>query len=279
MINPSSQDPDLQRYFAEIGQTPLLDAEQERALGRRVQRGSASAQGDFIKANLLLVVHVARQWFRSGLPLADLIAEGNLGLILAVQKFDPDAGCRFSTYAVWWIRQAISRAVHRQGRGLRLPSAMQLRVKHWKRARCSLKEQLGRPPTSVEVADELALTKVMTRNVGLALAASKRHHASLSGDVNGLEWADTLISRDAPQPVESVGSQEELERLGQCLGMLDVETREVLAKRFGLDGEDAHTLKQLGQRMGLSGEGVRQVIRRALEVLRSALKAPMAEAA
>jgi RNA polymerase sigma factor (sigma-70 family) len=279
MASKSPHDPDLKAYLSEIGKAPLLDAERERELGRQVQAGSQTARDLYIEANLRLVVHVARKWSRSGIPLSDLIEEGNLGLIRAVEKYDPDAGCRFSTYAMWWIRQAIGRAVQMQGRAVRVPPSMQEKVNRWERTRRELEEQLGRSPMPGEIAHELSITKRTTRNIKMAIDASRMTFSSLSVDEDGAGWSETLVDDQALQPLEHARSVEDAGRVNRCLDVLDERSRWVIARRYGLDGEEPQTLEEIGALLGVSRERVRQIARRALTTLRAELAGSRAEAA
>src|SRR5262245_21462772 len=169
--------PGFDTYLGQIGRRALLTAEEERALGRRVQDGAADARDELVEANLRLVVRVARRFLERGLDLADLVAEGNVGLIRAAQKFDPEAGCRFSTYAVWWITQAMRRALER-AHLVHVPPAMRANGTRWERAELELEQRLGRPVSEMEVASHLRASRARRNAVRAALRV--RHAMRLS---------------------------------------------------------------------------------------------------
>jgi RNA polymerase sigma factor (sigma-70 family) len=269
--NGSSFDPELSSYLSDLEQTPLLKAEDERELGRAVQAGCEEAKSRFIRANLRLVVHLARRWSRSGVPLADLIAEGNIGLIRAVEKFDPEAGFRFSTYATWWIRQALTRAAQAQARLVRVPSTMFERVARWQRTRDLLETQLGRRPTRFEVRQKLSITARSANAVFSGLRAFKQAAASLSDDGEGETWADRLKDPAGETPADILVRDEDVNRVRAALARLDKRSAQVVVRRFGLDGEGAQTYQHIGNELKVTRERARQILTRALEVLRSEL--------
>lgn len=267
----TSFDPELSIYLSDLERTPLLTAKEERELGRAVQAGCELAKARFIRANLRLVVHLARRWSRSGVPLSDLIAEGNLGLIRAVEKFDPEAGFRFSTYATWWIRQALTRAAQAQARLVRVPSTMFERVARWQRTRDQLEDKLGRSPTRFEVRQALSITARSADAVHSGLRAFKQSAASLSDDGDGETWSDRLKDPSSVTPAELIVQDEDVRRVRAALGRLDPRATQVVTRRFGLDGEAPQTYQQIGDELKVTRERARQILTRALEILREDL--------
>ena len=264
-------DPELKTYLRAIAEVPLLTADEEKALGRRIQAGSEEAKNHLVRANLRLVVHMARRWQKSGLPLLDLIAEGNLGLIHAAGKFDPEAGCRFSTYATWWIRQAIGRAVQAQVATVRVPSSMQEKTARWERTRQRLESRLRRQPVAQEVAEELGLSLRARRNLTQALKTQAQGTASLSFEEDGSRWSDTLPDQGERGPLADAVDQERRQLVAESLEVLEQKLRHVLVEHFGLAGRSDRTLEDIGREMGVSRERVRQMVRQALNQLRSHL--------
>jgi RNA polymerase primary sigma factor len=264
-------DSPIAAYLSEISRVPLLSAEQERTLGRAIARGSDRARRHFIRANLRLVVHMARSWVGRGLSLEDLIEEGNVGLIRAVEKYDPDSGCRFSTYAYWWIRQALGRAVQGQAHLVRVPPAMQGHASRWRRASIELEAELRRPATTSEIEERLGLTRRTSKLVQQALTVLADNHTSLSNDSESRNLAEGLADKSCRTPSEAAESSEAQREIGRGLTCLDPRTRRVIERRFGLGTEPAATLEAIGNELALSRERVRQIVRTGLERLRMAL--------
>jgi RNA polymerase primary sigma factor len=257
-------------YLSEIARIPLLSREEEQALARRFRAGDESAKARLIEANLRLVVQVARRYFNRGLPLPDLIEEGNLGLIRAVEKFDPERGLRFSTYATWWIRHAISRALANQARIIRLPVHVEMLLGRYAKEQQRLTQTLGRPPSPAELAEALGTTVDQVeeleelRQQPLSLDAPVTEHGRV---------ADVVAD---PEADPSAGLTRLFRERGDLVSVLDdlaENERKVLRGRFGLDGEDPRTLDAIGQRLGLTRERVRQIEAAALRKLRALLRA------
>ncbi len=266
------QDWDATRcYLREIGHSPLLTAAEEIALGQRVQAGEAAARTIMIESNLRLVVRIARRYINRGLPLLDLIEEGNLGLIRAVEKFDPERGFRFSTYATWWIRQNIERAIMNQTRTVRLPIHVMKELSACLRAARCLGQRLQRVPSAEEVAE------VMERPV-----ADVRDCMELDGRVSSLEapmgrdgdqsLADMLADADSCGPESTLADKDLNHQLRVWIAALGEKHRLVLQWRFGLDGGESATLEEVGARMGVTRERVRQIQVEALFALRHRLE-------
>jgi RNA polymerase primary sigma factor len=252
--------PGFRDYLRDIDGTPPLSAGEERGLAARVAAGDAAARDHLARAHLRLVVSIARGYRGRGLPPEDLVAEGNLGLLRAVESFDGGRGVRFSTYAGYWIKQSIRRAVINQGRPLRLPAYMVTLLARWRRASAALAERLGRPPTPEEVGEALGLT-------GGRLAAALR--ATLAeaaiGQDDGLDRLPDDRAEDIP---DLVADAEERGRIGRGLGRLDGRAARVIRLRFGLGPEPPMTLREVGTRLGLTRERVRQLEGQALLKLR-----------
>ena len=261
----------LSLYLRDIAKVPLLTPEEEQELARRVQAGDGAAERRLTEANLRLVVRVARRYLHRGLSLLDLIEEGNLGLLHAVRKFQPGRGTRFSTYAVWWIRQAVTRALANQARIIRLPVHVEQLLGHYAKKKTALTQQLGRAPTTEEIAkamgqplDEIEhLERVSQRPVSLDSPA-------------GPDGSSTLqdIVKDAdPLPGGLAAALRARDDLAGLLADLPDQERTVVSLRFGLSGEGPLTLEAIGKRLGVTRERVRQVEDAALQRLRRLLAA------
>jgi RNA polymerase sigma factor (sigma-70 family) len=266
----------LAAYFGEIARIPLLDREGEVALGRCVQAGDEAAKTKLTESNLRLVVQVARRYLNRGLPLPDLIEEGNLGLLRAVEKFDPERGTRFSTYATWWIRHFIVRALANQARMIRLPVHVELLLGRYAREQQRLTQALGRAPTTEEIAQALGTT---TEQVD-ELEEIRRHPVSLdapSGEEGG-QLGDTIADEAADPNAFLASLFRKRAELTTVLDDLAENERLVLRRRFGLEGDPPETLETIGRRLGLTRERVRQIEAAGLRKLRALLKARGTEA-
>jgi RNA polymerase primary sigma factor len=260
----------FETYLCEINETPLLDAKQEQALAQSVEAGNAEARDHLTRANLRLVVRLARGYTGRGLALDDLIAEGNLGLLRAVEGFDPSLGLRFSTYASYWIKQSIRRALVNTARPIRLPAYVIGFVTEWRRATAALHEELDRAPTREEVAGRLNLPAKKLRIVQKALRVSGLiwQEEDGAGPVLGELALDQGASPDA-----RLAGADEVRQLLALIDRLDGREAAVLRMRFGLDDEEPKTLKEIGERLGLTRERVRQIESEALSKLRECLEA------
>ena len=256
----------LRTYLNQIGQSPLLAADEERELARRVINKDPAARELMVRSNLRLVVSIARRYAGKGLRLPDLIGEGNVGLLRAVNRFDPERGCRFSTYASWWIKQAIKRALTNSAGPVHIPSYMVEMVSRVTGATRRLRAQLGRPPSPDELSERLKVPARKLRLIGNAIAASRPPAHSYSDD--GERAVDEWVA-EVETPHDSVRNREELGQLGQLLERVDRRTATVLQMRYGLGGGEPKTFREIGEAIGLTRERVRQIEQQALRVLRS----------
>jgi RNA polymerase sigma factor (sigma-70 family) len=259
-------------YLAEISRIPLLSREEEQVLSARVRAGDAHAKQRMVEANLRLVVQIARRYLNRGLPLPDLIEEGNLGLIRAVEKFDPDRGTRFSTYATWWIRQAVVRALANQARTIRLPVHVEMLLARYMREHRRLTQVLGHPPGTAELAAALGISEQEVEE----LEEVRQQPVSLDTPVGGERHStlgDMIADRTA-DPADSFASLfRDRSELVSVLDDLAANERTVLRRRFGLEGDPPETLEAIGQRLKLSRERVRQIESAGIRKLRAILAA------
>ncbi|HET7855635.1 MAG TPA: sigma-70 family RNA polymerase sigma factor [Gaiellaceae bacterium] len=255
----------LQLFLREAGRHPLLTAAQEVELSKRIERGDMQAKQRMIQSNLRLVVSIAKNYRNQGLPFLDLIQEGTLGLIRAVEKFDWRRGYKFSTYATWWIRQAVARALADKARTIRMPVHIVERLQKLNKAERILWTQLGREPTLEEIADEASLPIEQAREVKAAA------HASTSLDQPVGETEDAVfgdfVACKGPQPDEEVEVSLRSQALARALGALSERERAVLVLRYGLDNSEPRTLEEIGRKLELTRERVRQIEGHALKRL------------
>ncbi|GAB4135990.1 MAG: RNA polymerase sigma factor RpoD/SigA [Planctomycetota bacterium] len=259
------RDHGLDTYLSDINEVPLLTPEQEIELATRVQKGDLEAREHMIRANLRLVVSIAKNYLNRGLSFMDLIEEGNIGLMKAVEKFDPEAGCRFSTYATWWIKQGIRRSLVNTVKTVRVPSYMSEIVSRWKATAMELNYRLGRQPTSAEIAEELDLPENNWDVVRETVLANSQPVHSMNED-GSVVYADAMEDPRSRQPEQEVFTALELSRMKELLDMLDSRESKILKLRYGIDGEPM-TLKAIGKRFGLTRERVRQMEQHALQKL------------
>lgn len=260
----------LETYLREINRVPLLNGDEEKALAREILRGNSAAREHMIRANLRLVVSIAKHYSNRGLLLLDVIEEGNVGLLKAVERFDPDQNCRFSTYATWWIRQSIRRALINTGKTVRIPSYMVELIAKWKKARTAFESSNGRTPSERELSRELQMKPESVRAVERAdrSASASRQSFSIEDSIN-LE--ETVPDENTDTPDEIVLNRAELAKVRELLDVLDDRERDILRLRFGLEGEEPMTLKEIGAHLGLTRERVRQIQNEALRKLNATL--------
>jgi RNA polymerase primary sigma factor len=268
---PVTNGDSLQLYLREIGQVKLLTPAEEIALAKRIKRGDKSAREHMIKANLRLVVKIARDYENLGLPLLDLINEGNIGLMKGVERFDPKKGAKLSTYASWWIKQAIKRALANQSKTIRLPVHVVDKVAHIRRAELRLREALDREPTDEEVASELGIDAKRVRRYRQASRAPVSLDAPIGDDEND-RVSEVVADPNAALPSEQLVYESDNALVQEILATLPEREREILAMRFGLVDGKERTLEEVGERFGVTRERIRQIQEQALKTIRKTME-------
>lgn len=260
----------LETYLREINETALLTADEEKQLSRQISAGDAAARDRMVRANLRLVVNIARGYSGKGLPLQDLIEEGNLGLLRAVEGFDPDMNTRFSTYASYWIKQSIKRALVNTAKTIRVPAYMVELLSKWRRASAKLSEELKRTPTAEDVAAELGIPKKKLRIVKKAIALYNAAPQS-EQDESGMTLGDIVPDDRTIGPEDELINSDNLKHVFRLLDEMDPRESTILRMRFGLDDSEPKTLKEIGESLGLTRERVRQIEGEALRKLHRSL--------
>jgi RNA polymerase primary sigma factor len=266
-VKTPTNDP-VRMYLKEIGKVPLLSAEQEVSLAKRVERRDMDAKRKLIEANLRLVVSIAKRYVGRGMLFLDLIQEGNLGLIRAVEKFDYRKGFKFSTYATWWIRQAITRAIADQARTIRIPVHMVETINKLIRVQRQLLQDLGREPTPEEIAAEMGTTPQKVREI-LKISQEPVSLDTPIGEEDDSQLGDFIEDEEAAMPVEAVSEIMQREELNHVLGTLTHRERKVIELRFGLKGGHPKTLEEVGQAFGVTRERIRQIEAKTLAKLKA----------
>ncbi len=263
-------DSSLRVYMREISKTPLLTPAEEIELADRIKKGDKAARTHMIKANLRLVVKIAQDYSGYGLPLSDLISEGNIGLMKAVERFDPNKGGKLSTYGSWWIKQSIKRALANQSKTIRLPVHMVDKIARMRRISSMLAEALGREPSDEELAEELGLPR---RKLAMLKRAAQRP-TSLDepfGDEEKGSYSDVIGDEKAVSPLDALADKNMHGHLDDLLEILDERESKIIDARFGLNGRTPMTLEEVGREFGVTRERIRQLQNVALEKMRRAL--------
>ena len=263
-------DTGFQLYLREIARFPLLTVKEEVQLARKIKRGDQEARSRMVRCNLRLVVKIARDYSNYGLPLLDLISEGNIGLMKAVERFDPKKGGKLSTYAAWWIKQSIKRALANQSKTIRLPVHLVDKIAKIRRVSMQMTEELGREPSDEELAEEVGLSPSKVT----ALKSAAIRPTSLDqpiGDDDSTQFGDLVGDMDAQDPFEMLRDKDLRDEIGDLLDVLDDRERRIINCRFGLDGKNPKTLEEVGVKFGVTRERIRQLQNIALTKLRKAL--------
>ena len=261
----------IKLYLREIGQVKLLTPQEEIELAAKIKRGDKKARELMIKANLRLVVKIARDYEGIGLPLLDLISEGNIGLMKAVERFDPKKGGKLSTYGSWWIKQSIKRALANQSKTIRLPVHLVDKISKMRRIGMRLQEELGREPTDEELADEMGLTAARVRQMRQAAIRPASLDAPI-GDDDSNNFSDVVEDENATSPYGNLEDKTVTDMLQDMVKHLDTREATILRFRFGLDGGTEKTLEEVGVKFGVTRERVRQIQNLALRKLRKMIE-------
>jgi RNA polymerase primary sigma factor len=261
-------DDSVRLYLREIGKIPLLKADEELALAQRVVAGDKKAKDEMAEANMRLVVSIAKRYVGRGLDLLDLIQEGNTGLLRAVEKFDPDKGFKFSTYATWWIRQAITRAIADQARTIRIPVHMVETINKLLRTQRRLTQEMNREPTNEEIAKEMEIEVEKVEHIMKIKQDISSLDASVRDDEEDSVLGDFIEDEDTVSPEESAAGQLLKEQVKGLLGSLTEREQKILKLRFGLEDGKSHTLEEVGQEFSVTRERIRQIEAKALAKLR-----------
>ena len=269
-MTSENNDTAIKSYLCEIGRIPLLTPQQEIELAAKIKKGDRKARALMINSNLRFVVTIAQDYANLGLPLLDIISEGNIGLMIAVDRFDPSRGAKLSTYAAWWIRQTIKRALSNQGKTIRLPVHLGDKILKVRRAALQMSEELGREPTDDELGEEIGIA---SRKVSQLKTASIRP-ASLDapiGDDDLTEFGESVADEEARTPFELLREKDLHNKVDGLLDELNDREKKIISQRFGFGGGERKTLQQIGNKLGVSRERIRQLESIALAKLRRAL--------
>ncbi len=269
MKNNSTANPSMAAYHLEISRHPLLTRAEERELGRRIQQGDPEARERMIESNLRLVVTIAHDYAHRGLPIEDLIAEGNIGLMKAADRYDPENGAKFSTYAAWWIKQQMRSATQNQVRTIRVPTHIQARAWHLDKASAALEEEWQRDPTTEELAQATDLTPEQVELTRRSVQPITHLETSIGARDGETEFGDLVADVDAPMPDEAVIRRDAIDEVRRFLHLLSDREQRILRIRFGIDNDEPATLNEVGTRVGLTRERVRQIQNQALIQLRN----------
>jgi RNA polymerase primary sigma factor len=263
-------DPVIKIYLREIVQVPLLTPQQEIDLAARIRKGDREARALMIKANLRLVVKIAHDYANLGLPLLDLISEGNIGLMKAVERFDPAKGGKLSTYAAWWIKQSIKRALANQSKTIRLPVHMVDKISKMRRVSLQMSDELGREPTDEELAEEIGISSRKVSDLKAASIRPSSLDAPINDD-NAIELGETVEDENAHTPFKLLSDKNLRDQVDDLLEVLDHRERRIILQRFALEGGRPKTLEEVGKKFGVTRERIRQLQNIALAKMRRAL--------
>jgi RNA polymerase primary sigma factor len=256
-------------YLREIGRIPLLTPQQEIELAAKIKKGDRKARALMINSNLRLVVTIAQDYAKYGLPLLDVISEGNIGLIMAVDRFDPSRGAKLSTYAVWWIRQSIKRALSNQGKTIRLPVHFGEKILRMRRVTLQMSEELGREPTDEELGEEIGIASGKVSQLKAAAIRPASLNAPISED-DLREFGESVADEEARTSFELLRDKDLYKEVEILLEGLDDRERKIISQRFGFNGGKRKTLREIGKKLGVSRERIRQLENVALTKLRRA---------
>lgn len=269
-MTSAGTDSSISVYMREIAKTTLLTPDEEIELAARIAKGDERARARMIESNLRLVVKIAKDYANYGVPLVDLISEGNIGLIRAVEKFDPNKGGKLSTYAAWWIKQSIKRALANQGKTVRLPIHLVDKLARVRRISALMAEDLGREPTDSELSEELGIPR---EKLALLLQASKQNRSmdETTHDDSIVSFGEVIADDRAIDPLEALSQKNGLDELDLVLDTLNERETEIIGARFGLNGKRILTLEEIGRDFGVSRERIRQIQNVALNKMQKAL--------
>jgi len=257
----------IKLYLRAIKDIPLLTGDQEKSLARKIKRGDAKARRKMIQSNLRLVINIAKRYSKLGVPMMDLIEEGNLGLIKAVKKFNPDKGYRFSTYGAWWIKQYITRAIANQGKTIRIPVYMTEIINRWKRVTEELTQKYGRKPKIKEIAKKMRTSMKKVREISETATKISSLDAPIGDDGTG-QFMDLIEDESSLSPMDQMTDALRRERINSLLDLMNDREKKILDLRFGLNDGTTHTLGETAKYFGITRERVRQIESAALEKLR-----------
>jgi RNA polymerase primary sigma factor len=266
----NKNDTGLSRYLQEIGRIPLLTPQEEIELAAKIKKGDAAARERMINSNLRLVVTIAHDYANLGLPVLDLISEGNIGLTKAVERFDPSKGAKLSTYAMWWIKQSIKRALANQSKTIRLPVHLVDKIAKVRRVSLQMSDELGREPTDEELGEELGIAShkvARLKSVGIRPASLE----APIGDDDSTEFGEVIGDEEAQTPFELLRDKNLRGEVEGLIAVLDSREKKIISQRFGLDGGKPKTLEDVGKNFGITRERIRQLQNIALAKLRRAL--------
>ncbi len=269
-MTTKTNDTAIKVYLREIGRIQLLTPAEEIELAAKIKKGDREARALMISSNLRLVVTIAQDYANLGLPLLDVIGEGNIGLMIAVDRFDPSKGAKLSTYAAWWIRQAIKRALSNQGKTIRLPVHLGDKIAKVRRIALQMSEELGREPTDDELGGEIGIASEKVSHLKTVSIRPASLDAPI-GDDDSTEFGESVEDEEARTPFELLRDKDLHNDVGDLLEGLDDREKKIISQRFGFDGGKQRTLEEIGKKLGVSRERIRQLETIALSKLRRAL--------